>query len=644
MPDNESTFTIKIEDAAASSPAPLPPAPTYAPPPSTYTGPDVHTAFAAANAQLTAQINARTGDLNQQFIDLTRAAQGLTAEFSGLSKAVAAGASPGKTAGGGTAGGELADLLSGLGRAALTLTEQFGALTRGVATAPPATGAPPRLPAAAPAAAPPNAGLVDLAGRAAAEMAVNAQLRVEQELTDKLNAASAQAIQTRNAGLIGLAEQAQAEQHIIDRLKEERDLQEQINAAVAKTNTARNDSLIALAAQAQAETSALGQMKQEAEIAQRLDELKKRQPFDMNAVVNARMRAIEEEEKQRQQRFRIDQEVFRRRPDLAPPALMRPMFQPTAAVMQQGQNLQSLGMLGAMTGMPGGAALGTAGTAMMNPTPLNAAAAGVAALQLAADLTAKAMNTLTNAIRHAGHQTALLVQNDYFGALEDAADQAAQGLGKIPIVGQALESAVDLSLAPLKAFREEINAFVRRGHELAQFSGPLSAAEARAEVMSLRADIREAQTLGPEIARMVEAQARLDNELRSIFLPWKAELAAQLATMLEQMTVIVEELKPLIQIGMGFASGTANSGLMQGLLGVLTQALGPFELLGKEINKNTKKEKDPPDQGLIVQQLWGLIDQKAPEKGFSKDVDRVQKDMLKKFKHAPGFATAGGDF
>jgi hypothetical protein len=107
------------------------------------------------------------------------------------------------------------------------------------------------------------------------------------------------------------------------------------------------------------------------------------------------------------------------------------------------------------------------------------------------------------------------------GALNKSIDAAGDSLKKVPIVGDALASGLGALVQPIRSFADVAEAFVTRGRELAQYSGPLSQAGAMADVRSIMADIREANELGPDIARLTDEQSKLWTDLRADFEPVK---------------------------------------------------------------------------------------------------------------------------
>lgn len=71
--------------------------------------------------------------------------------------------------------------------------------------------------------------------------------------------------------------------------------------------------------------------------------------------------------------------------------------------------------------------------------------------------------------------------------------------------------------------------------QLAAFSGPLAQAQVMKDVRSLMDDIREANQVGPDLARLVDAQSQAQSELREIWLPIKKAITEVMASVLEHL-------------------------------------------------------------------------------------------------------------
>lgn len=193
-------------------------------------------------------------------------------------------------------------------------------------------------------------------------------------------------------------------------------------------------------------------------------------------------------------------------------------------------------------GMAGRAAAG-AGEAMIAAGPV----AALAAVTLAAHLSAKAHQKAADAVEGMGNQAARFAANDHLGMFNAAVDGAKDTLREIPIVGEKYAAQLSLAVAPIKAFTTAVSGFVARGKELSGFSGQLASANARADVRALQGDIREAKELGPALARLTEVESRATEELRALLLPIKENVVKFLAMIAETALDGWEFGKPVIE-------------------------------------------------------------------------------------------------
>lgn len=111
--------------------------------------------------------------------------------------------------------------------------------------------------------------------------------------------------------------------------------------------------------------------------------------------------------------------------------------------------------------------------------------------------------------------------NDGLGLFRQATDAAADGLEEIPVVGKATAAGLRAVGTALTAAKDAADAFAARGKELAQYDGNIAAAAAMQDVTRQLSDIREAQQLGPQYAKMIEAQTRFEETLKAGLLPLK---------------------------------------------------------------------------------------------------------------------------
>lgn len=246
-------------------------------------------------------------------------------------------------------------------------------------------------------------------------------------------------------------------------------------------------------------------------------------------------------------------------------------------------------------------------------------AAALVAVELAATLAAKGMNTATKAIEGAGQAAAMLAGNDHLGLFNAAVGGAAEVLGEIPIAGKVWAAELRLATAPVMAFTVAAKAFVDRGREIAAYSGHLSSANALTNVRSQLADINEAQRTGRAIARLTDANSRNETAIRDTMVPIKNLIANGLATLAEKITPTLERIarNSEVAVAVGAKAGSvAVQGIEAGfksqfpVLGAIVTTLETMLRLQKKkevvdsinpvleeyrrITENLKKNRNPP--------------------------------------------------
>lgn len=222
-------------------------------------------------------------------------------------------------------------------------------------------------------------------------------------------------------------------------------------------------------------------------------------------------------------------------------------------------------------GLPEVAAAGGGGAAGM----LGAAAGPLMLAEAVSRVVAGAFNTASAAIREVADVAQHLASNDALGGLLGAAEGAAKGLEQIPIVGQVYAAEIRLVTTAISSFRDTVNAFVERGRQLAPYSADLTSAGVTADVREMISDIREANTIGPDLARLTDAQSRAWAEAREIILPIKKMIVENLTEWMELIARKLEEnragalatiemTRQLLDILLKFASMDVQGGV-QGL-------------------------------------------------------------------------------
>lgn len=191
----------------------------------------------------------------------------------------------------------------------------------------------------------------------------------------------------------------------------------------------------------------------------------------------------------------------------------------------------------------GTAASGTSG--MMGSAAGGAMVAGpiVAGVMMARESINQAGLKFAGSIRMLGDYASAFAHNDHFGAFRGALGGMVEGINKVnPVVGAFGR----VMLASADSVKVVFDSLVHRARELAQYSGPISAAQAHAEVRTVMADIREANTVGSAMSRLIDAQSRIEIAMRDAMLPLKeafAETIAGLVPVFEDLAEFVREHK-----------------------------------------------------------------------------------------------------
>lgn len=140
-------------------------------------------------------------------------------------------------------------------------------------------------------------------------------------------------------------------------------------------------------------------------------------------------------------------------------------------------------------------------------------------------------------------------QNRVGPGLNAAVDTAAMGLARLGPVGMVAAAGLKVVGEAAGALQQTIMAFVQRGRELAGLNGGLARATARADANNYLADFREAERLGPSLAKLIENQNKAELAQRELLLPIKDFLIKSLNVILEDglntLVTILEVLNKL---------------------------------------------------------------------------------------------------
>ncbi len=146
---------------------------------------------------------------------------------------------------------------------------------------------------------------------------------------------------------------------------------------------------------------------------------------------------------------------------------------------------------------------------------------------------ARAARVVGQTAEVAGQTASTLAQNRGVASFSAAAGGASRALMALGPAGIVAGAALGASALAVKAFTETVGAFTARGRELAAFNGQLAYASAAADVSRFRSDKRDADVLGPQLAKLIENQAKAEATFAAIARPIQEFLLGKLNTTLE---------------------------------------------------------------------------------------------------------------
>jgi hypothetical protein len=184
-----------------------------------------------------------------------------------------------------------------------------------------------------------------------------------------------------------------------------------------------------------------------------------------------------------------------------------------SATQQAGQSVT-----GEAAGAAAGEAAGGMGGMAAAAGPVGAALAVGIELQ---GMLADAIGFAAKGIEGFGRSVGRVVQDDFASAFIEGREAYQDMIATVPIVGETMANLDKVMLAPIKSFVALERQFQELGTKLQAFSGSITLAQAEAEMRGLEGDIREAESLGPELARMTEVSSKLHEEVREMAEPVK---------------------------------------------------------------------------------------------------------------------------
>ena len=260
------------------------------------------------------------------------------------------------------------------------------------------------------------------------------------------------------------------------------------------------------------------------------------------------------------------------------------------------QTIQEAGGLGGIGKSLAGGAGGMAAAA----GPIGAV---VALATQAKDMIVAGINQIGELAKSAGRMGEALAGNDFAGLTSEASEAMASLVEKTGLAGEVMAAQIRAMMAVIQAYQQVAQAFIDRGRELSGYQGDLAQATAIADVRRLQADIREAQELGPAIARLTDAQSRADAELRELLLPIKEAIIQEMIPILELIASALRGLNRMQRL--------QNEGMKAGVEATIGALKGDFTQLGmllttEFIERLRRAWKGEEEQGIgfdLLQQI-----------------------------------------
>jgi hypothetical protein len=161
-------------------------------------------------------------------------------------------------------------------------------------------------------------------------------------------------------------------------------------------------------------------------------------------------------------------------------------------------------------------------------------AAAVAVAKVVSDAMVAGIERVGRTAQQAGGIGVALAGNRNRAAYAGSLNAAADAIESAPVPLRREAAAIARAGSQVvDAFGKVTDAFIQRGRELARYSPELAMASGRALVREIGSDVREAQELGPALARLTDAEGEIAADLRALVLPIKKFLVEELAGFLE---------------------------------------------------------------------------------------------------------------
>lgn len=130
--------------------------------------------------------------------------------------------------------------------------------------------------------------------------------------------------------------------------------------------------------------------------------------------------------------------------------------------------------------------------------------------------------------RAEGAAGAAIARNGGVAALEAGAGAAGAALSRLGPYGMAAAAALQAGTSGVKAFTEVVEAFVARGRELSKYNAQLAMSSARADIRQIEANMGEANRIGPQLSKLIDAQSKAEASMQRLLEPIRGFIAEKL--------------------------------------------------------------------------------------------------------------------
>ncbi|VTT96566.1 unnamed protein product [Gemmataceae bacterium] len=120
-----------------------------------------------------------------------------------------------------------------------------------------------------------------------------------------------------------------------------------------------------------------------------------------------------------------------------------------------------------------------------------------------------------------GKMAAAAAKNNATGVFVEGLQGAASAVEKFGVAGKATAEVLTTAAAAVQTFKVVVDAFAERARELEFLSPDIAGASARADVRRLNTDMNEAEAIGPQLAKLLENQSKMEAIFSATLLPIK---------------------------------------------------------------------------------------------------------------------------